>query len=235
MSYCVNCGVELESSLRECPLCHTPVINPHEPTDRPLPPSPYPEQKGQVEAVRRHDLGILLSVVLSAASVTCLLLNLLVFDRVLWSLLVIGFCVCLFVFTFPAVFYNKISPYLALLADGISVALYLYLITYVTPSQDWFWEIGLPVVLILTGLTELYILLVRLLPVSVLSCALYLFLEIPTFCVLLELLIRHSTGDTLHIIWSAVVLTVCVIIDFALITILFKKRLRNEVRRRLHF
>ena len=27
MSYCVNCGVELEASLRECPLCHTPVIN----------------------------------------------------------------------------------------------------------------------------------------------------------------------------------------------------------------
>ena len=30
MSYCVNCGVELESSLTECPLCNTPVINPKE-------------------------------------------------------------------------------------------------------------------------------------------------------------------------------------------------------------
>lgn len=39
----------------------------------------------------------------------------------------------------------------------------------------------------------------------------------------------------LHLTWSAVVLTVCVIIDVALVTILVKKRLRNEVRRRLHF
>ena len=30
MSYCVNCGVELDASSRECPLCNTPVINPRE-------------------------------------------------------------------------------------------------------------------------------------------------------------------------------------------------------------
>ena len=30
MSYCVNCGVELEKNCRECPLCDTPVINPRE-------------------------------------------------------------------------------------------------------------------------------------------------------------------------------------------------------------
>lgn len=28
MSYCVNCGVELDASAKICPLCNTPVINP---------------------------------------------------------------------------------------------------------------------------------------------------------------------------------------------------------------
>ena len=28
MSYCVNCGVELAPSEKNCPLCGTPVINP---------------------------------------------------------------------------------------------------------------------------------------------------------------------------------------------------------------
>ena len=59
MSYCVNCGVELEASLRECPLCHTPVVNPVE-AEKEFPPSPYPVNKGQVEVVKRKDLGILL-------------------------------------------------------------------------------------------------------------------------------------------------------------------------------
>ena len=127
MSYCVNCGVELEASLQECPLCHTPVINPRN-ASKDFPPSPYPVNKGQVEVVKRKDLGILLSVVLIATGGTCLLLNLLVFYRSLWSLLVIGICICLFVFTFPVVFYSKMPLFISLFADGMAVAVYLYMI-----------------------------------------------------------------------------------------------------------
>ena len=233
MSYCVNCGVELDSSLQECPLCHTPVINPKE-AGREIPTSPYPTDKGQVEVVKRKDLGILLSVVLTATGVTCLLLNLLVFGQSLWSLLVIGICICLFVFTFPAVYYSKTPIYISLLADGIAVAVYLYMIAYLTPSTDWFWQLGLPLVMLVTLCMEIFTFLLKKIPFSVLSGALCLFIEIPLFCASLELLIRRMLYDPLRLTWSAVVLTVCVIIDVALITILVKKRLRNEVRRRLH-
>lgn len=234
MSYCVNCGVELEASLNKCPLCHTPVMNPRE-LNKELPPSPYPTDKGQVEVVKRKDLGILVTVVLTATGATCLLLNLLVFDSSLWSLVVIGSCMCLFVFSFPAIFYSKTPIYLSLLADGMSVAIYLFLITFLTDSDRWFWNLGFPVVVLLTIFAELFPLLSKLFTLTILSCALCIFLEIPAFCVSLELLIRHILDDPYRITWSAVVLTVCVIIDFALITILAKKRLRNEVRRRLHF
>ena len=234
MSYCVNCGVELEASLRERPLCHTPVVNPKE-AGKTVPPSPYPTDRGQVEEVKRKDLGILLSVVLSATAVTCLLLNLLVFNRSLWSLLVIGICICLFVFTFPMVYYRKMPPSLSLLADGAAVAVYLYMIAYLTPSTAWFWQLGLPIVLLVILNTEIFTFLARLVPFSLLSGALCLFIEIPLFCAALEVMIRRMLSAPIRLTWSAVVLTVCVIIDVALITILVKKRLRNEVRRRLHF
>ena len=234
MSYCVNCGVELEASLRECPLCHTPVVNPKE-AGKTVPPSPYPTDRGQVEEVKRKDLGILLSVVLSATAVTCLLLNLLVFNRSLWSLLVIGICICLFVFTFPMVYYRKMPPSLSLLADGAAVAVYLYMIAYLTPSTAWFWQLGLPIVLLVILNTEIFTFLARLVPFSLLSGALCLFIEIPLFCAALEVMIRRMLSAPIRLTWSAVVLTVCVIIDVALITFLVKKRLRSEVRRRLHF
>lgn len=234
MSYCVNCGVELEKSLKECPLCHTPVINPNQLT-REFPPSPYPTDKGQVEVVKRKDLGILLSVVLTATGGTCLLLNLLVFDASLWSLVVIGCCICLFVFTFPAIFYSKTPIYVSLLADGIAVAVYLFMISFLTSSNTWFWQLGLPVVVILTICAECFPLISRFIPLTILSGSLCVFVEIPAFCVSLELLIKRLLERPYRITWSAVVLTVCVIIDFALVTILAKKRLRNEVRRRLHF
>ena len=234
MSYCVNCGVELEASLKACPLCNTPVINPNHPcplNDK----TPYPTSRGQVEVVKRKDLGILLTVVLSATSITCLLLNLLAVQGILWSFLVIGICICLFVFAFPAVIYTKTPIYLSLLADGVAVGIYLFLITFLTTSSYWFWRLGLPIVVTVTLLIELFTFLAHKLPFNILTASLYLFIEAPFFCICLELLIRHFFGSPMRITWSAVVLTVCAIIDITLITIISKKRLRNEVRRRLHF
>ena len=89
MSYCVNCGVELDASATKCPLCGTPVYNPKAPEPS-TQPSPFPKEKGQVEVVKRKDLGVLLTVIVLATAVTCGLLNALVFRNSLWSLAVIG-------------------------------------------------------------------------------------------------------------------------------------------------
>ena len=50
MSYCVNCGVELDASLESCPLCHTPVINLSD-LQKFKKTTPYPTQTGQVDKV----------------------------------------------------------------------------------------------------------------------------------------------------------------------------------------
>ena len=65
MSYCVNCGVELDASATKCPLCDTPVYNPKAPEPA-TQPSPFPKEKGQVEVVKRKDLGVLLTVIVLA-------------------------------------------------------------------------------------------------------------------------------------------------------------------------
>ena len=96
MSYCVNCGVELDPSLKSCPLCHTPVINPSQLQTAPAP-SPYSLKKGQVDVVKKKDLALLLVIVLGATALSCLLLNLFVFVDVPWSLFIIGACLLLFV------------------------------------------------------------------------------------------------------------------------------------------
>ncbi|MDE5679233.1 MAG: hypothetical protein K2I01_02205, partial [Lachnospiraceae bacterium] len=114
MSYCVNCGVELDKSLQACPLCNTPVINPRELEEK-MEKSSFPKEKGQVETVKRKDLGLLLSVVLIAAGVTCGFLNLFVFTGSAWSLLIIGACLIVWVLFIPIVIYTKLSAYSALL------------------------------------------------------------------------------------------------------------------------
>ena len=56
MSYCVNCGVELDASAKKCPLCDTPVYNPKAPEPEKQP-SPFPLEKGQVEVVKKKRSG----------------------------------------------------------------------------------------------------------------------------------------------------------------------------------
>lgn len=234
MSYCVNCGVELDPSLNECPLCNTPVLNPNSPRiEEPVP--SFPADIGRVDTERHRDLGIFISVVLSATALSCILLNFLFYRESPWSVIVTGICICLFVFLIPAVIYSKLPVYVSLLFDISSVALYLYMISFLTRNHRWFFGLGFPTVFLFGFLVEIYALCIRHIHLTLLSGALAFFIEVPVFCVLLEILINMYLGQPLSPSWSAVVTTVCLIIDISLFTIIKKKRLRNEVRRRLHF
>ncbi len=234
MSYCVNCGVELDKSLGQCPLCNTTVMNPNElqSLDKIY---TFPQESGQVEVVKRHDLGLLISIVLGGTSVSALLLNLFVLTGNWWSLLIIGACVVLFFLVFPAFIYTKTPVYISLLFDGLSIALYLYFISFITTSRAWFWGLALPIVGLVTVLVFIFVWLLRTFKVTVLTTSFYCFTEIALLCIGLELLIDRYLGIPLHLFWSAVVLTVCAVIDAALITVLSRRRLRDAVRRRLHF
>lgn len=234
MSYCVNCGVELEDTMKACPLCNTSVINLSQ-LKKCSEKSAFPNEKGQVEVVKKHDFAILISVILIATAVTCGLLNLIVFRDTHWSLLIIGGCLLLWVLFVPVIIYEKLSVYFSLLFDGFTIGIYLYLITFVTSKDDWFLGLALPITALVIFIAEIFTLCIKMLPVTFLTTTLYIFTSIGVFCIGLELLIDWFLGLKIQLVWSAVVLTVCVIIDITLITLLSRSRLRNAVRRRLHF
>ena len=232
MSYCVNCGVKLDPSLKYCPLCNTPVINPHD-LSKMQPVSPFPKEKGQVEVVRRKDLAILLSVSLTAAGLCSLLLNLLVFRQHLWSLYVIGACVLIWVMSIPAVIYTKLPIYLSLLFDGLAVMLYQFLIGFNTTDHSWFFGLSLPITALCTLATILFAFCLRKISSAFLMKALYFFAEAALLCAGIELLIRRYLLLPLRLTWSAVVCSVCGVIVISLITILSRARLRNAGAGRL--
>ena len=209
MSYCVNCGVELDASATKCPLCDTPVYNPKAPEPEKQP-SPFPK-------------------------VTCGLLNAFVFRSSLWSLAVIGVVLVLWVIMIPVVIYTRQPIYLSILLDGVAVIVYLYLLTYLTGHNSWFYGLGLPIVLLVTAVVETVTFCIRKLPMSFLTGALYLISGIAVLCVGLELLIDRFLKQEIALGWSAIVLTICVIVDITIATLLSRRRLRNAVRRRLHF
>lgn len=234
MSYCVNCGVQLDDSAKTCVLCKTPVINPSD-LKKMEPRTPFPQEKGQVETVKRKDVGILLTAVLLAIAVTCGLLNAFVFKSVLWSLAVIGVCVILWVMMIPVVIHTRQSVYVSLLFDGLAVLLYLFMLTFMIKQDAWLWSLGMPLVVFITAMAEALAFCIRKLPRSFLTTVLYIVTDMVLLCVGIEVLIDRSLGEGIALGWSAVVLTVGAVVDIVIITLLSDKRLRNAVRRRLHF
>lgn len=135
----------------------------------------------------------------------------------------------------PVVIYTRQSIYLSLLWDGLAVGVYLYLITFVTKSDGWLLGLALPITALAVGVAELFTFCLKKLPATFLTTALYVVSAIGIFCAGLEILIDLYLHGCVRLVWSAVVLTVCVILDIAFITMLSRARLRNAVRRRLHF
>ncbi|MBU9727311.1 DUF6320 domain-containing protein [Diplocloster modestus] len=233
MSYCVNCGVELHKTCEVCPLCNTRVVNPNSAVDL-ASPKPFPSVKGVAGPVRRSDVTILMTVILATTAVVCGLLNLFFFTTSMWSLYVIGGCIVLWVFFLPLFFSRTVHPYISLLLDGLSIAMYFGIISYMHPGNGWYFSIAVPIILVTTALIVIFAFCIRHLHTSILSTAAVIIGEIGVLAVCIELLIRNFEGEGLSLSWSAVVMTCCIIMDVALITIIRRSRLREEVRRRMH-
>lgn len=234
MSYCVNCGVKLEDTLNRCPLCNTPIVNPAELKKAGAIP-PFPVENGEIENVKSKDGAIVLTVAFATTSLSFALLNLLVFNQNLWSIPIIGLCAFLWVVLFPIILFKNLPAYAFIIMDAFALAGYLFLISLMTESKVWLTDLALPIVALFTTLVIIYTFLTRNVSSSILASALYVYVLGPLFCIGLELLICQFNNQPLHIVWSAIVSVPCSIVSIILITILSRKRLREAVRRRLHF
>lgn len=133
MSYCVNCGVELDPSAKTCPLCGTPAWHPE--LDAP----PYfPANSAAVQPASRREAAILLTAMLVSVSLCCGLLNLFLPTDRPWSLYVIGAAVMLWVwFTLPMVL-RRLPVFFRLTADVAAIGIYVWLISIDLGGSRWF-------------------------------------------------------------------------------------------------
>ena len=164
----------------------------------------------------------------------CGLLNLFFFQFGSWSLYVIGICVVLWIFFLPLFFSAKLNPYVSLFLDGLSIAMYFGIIAWLHPGRGWYVQLAVPIIGIITVLFLIFAFCLRYRHRSILSLAAVVLAEIAVLTICIELLIQHYYQEPLALSWSAVVLTCSFIIDGALITILRRSGLRNEVRKRMH-
>ena len=220
MSYCVNCGVELDATARACPLCHTPVQNPNQPVDAELPP-PFPSRRKEVHPTSKKELPLLISALFASVAVRP------------WSLYVVGAAVMLWLWMVPPLLLRGMPLWVRLLLDSCAVGVYVYLISIDLHGQRWFLGLALPI--ILTGgaiVTALGLILSR--GRSILSSVTLIIGAVGLFVVGIELFVDRWMGGSYEPGWSIVVATVCIALIIPLLVVRHRPALRDEARRRFH-
>lgn len=233
MSYCVNCGVELDDTASFCPLCRTPVHNPGQPVDRDSP-APFPTEPGEVPLAPQRAAAVLVSVMLGSVAVCCGLLNLVLLAGHIWSLYVIGAAAMLWVFLVPPLLWRRLPLPAMTVLDAAAIGLYILLIAWELDGLDWYLHLALPAVVLLGLILVIQVLLLQKGQRSILTTMAVIIASVAVFVAGLELLGDLYFHGEWEPSWSLVVLIVAGTLEIPLLVVRRVPSLRKEVRRRFH-
>lgn len=233
MSYCVNCGVELDSTAEACPLCQTPVRNPRQPVDRNTP-TPFPTERSEVSIPSMWELAVLVSVMLISVSICCGLLNLFLRTSHIWSLYVIGAAAVFWVFVVPPLLWRKLPLPVITLLDAVAIGLYVLLIAWELDGLDWYLHLALPATALLGFILLAQVVVFQNRQRSILSTMALVIASAAIFVAGLELLGDLYFHGSWEPSWSLVVLIVAGALEIPLLVVRCVPGLREEVRRRFH-
>lgn len=233
MSYCVNCGVELDKTAQTCPLCHTVVANPNQPVDI-FAPKPFPTQRREVPFAVKWELALLLTAMFLSVGVCCGVLNIFLRAERAWSLYVIGAAVMLWIWFVPPLLMRGMHLCLRLVFDVVAVGIYVFLISVDLNGKVWFLHLALPIIL-LGGAMMLFLgLMLQDGRRSILSSVTLIIGTAGAFMAGVEFFIDRYVLGTWQPGWSIVILAVCVAMVIPLVIVRRVPTLREEARRRFH-
>lgn len=233
MSYCVNCGVELERSLKACPLCGVKVLNPSE-EKTPAEAEIFPEARDEFKKADRTFWISFISALVAVPIATCVLCDLLYSKRLTWSLYVIAGVLILWTVSVSPFFFKKFSWFKTISADMAGILAGLFIIELLSPGKAWLLGIALPVVLYsyvawlsIVFLTKKHVL--RSLGIAA-SCA----AALGVLMIWLEILLDLNALGRVDLMWSLFIIAPCLSVSVLLVLLDRNKRFRQEMTKRLH-
>ncbi|MEL7610516.1 MAG: DUF6320 domain-containing protein [Bacillota bacterium] len=234
MSYCVNCGVELEESQKSCPLCAVEVCNPAKPYDAGVL-KPYSSHIARINRrVERRFDGVIASVTIAFVAGICIVADMAYSAGADWSLLVaISLGLGWMLFVTPFVF-DRLGPLWFVGMDMAALIGFLYGLNRLTSVEDWFTPLALPVVLSIGVLAAIGIIVIRAQKLRVFSAIAWVAGLLGTFVLTLECILDRFLFGVCSFDWSFFVAIPCFVIALIFTIIARKVELQEAIIRRLH-
>ena len=197
--YCIHCGVKLQENAAECPLCHTPVVM------TPMPASAvrnrYSDRYPETE--KKHGKMLLLwliTTIMAAAGVACLISCLNTLHRVDWSGYVLTGMGLAWVWLILPWFFRRWRPMIFLPVDFAAAAAFLLYICWKT-GGNWFLSFAFPVTGITAVMTLAGVAMIRYINQGRLRLLSLLMIAIGCSFMLVEFF-QHITFGTPMFMWS---------------------------------
>jgi hypothetical protein len=234
MSYCVNCGVELEKSEKACPLCGVEVLNPRQTYDEKAI-RPYPKLLDPViERINRRFTGAIVSICVAFPAVLCVVINLILDGQATWSLIVAGAMAFIWLCAVPYFLIHKPNLTAIFLPIAAGLVLYLLLIGQVLQSFGWYKTVALPLILLSCCLVYLNGILIEkrilrgfFIPAAILAAC-------GVMVVGIEIIVKLHLFHQVQVRWSLYALLPCLAVAMACLAIGRRQSIREEIKRRLH-
>ena len=146
MSYCVNCGVELDASAKKCALCDTPIYNPREEKKEDVQ-TPFSHIPVIPKEIKTKFTALVISFILLIPNLVCALLNLFFQPENLWFINIASTSLLLWVLIIFPFLTAKLRPYLLWAFDTVAVALYVFIFhAQDFGGEKWYFTIALPII-----------------------------------------------------------------------------------------
>ncbi len=235
MSYCVNCGVELDDSAEKCALCATPVVNPNKPkAPEEVPESPFAEALHVPEAVRKRFIALIVSLVMLIPCIVCFFVNMFMFTGSFWSAYVVATTLLLWTLFVLPFFIKKHRAYFMLMFDTAAVSLYVYLFYVMGKGRDmWYTQCALPIIIFVSLLIMAYLIWVKRKKRNGILKALFIFIDIALVS-LVGGLILSVGGNVAYGTEIGFTLFLCVVAVIAFLAYCYKsKSMRKWLSKRL--
>lgn len=160
MSYCVNCGVELDDSAEKCALCQTPVVIPEIKSSENSP-APFSDKLVIPKNIQRRFIAYVITMVMLIPNIVLFFVNVFFVRGSLWSVYVFSTSLLVWtLFVFP--FYTKkIRPYLMWAADTLVTAAYVYVFFIMRSEQPWMLKTTFAVIFLISLSALIFIVWMR--------------------------------------------------------------------------
>lgn len=228
--YCINCGVKLADSEKQCPLCGTMPFHPDiaRPAARPL----YPTDKYPGTQVSpRAALIVVTTLMILPMLITFLVDRQINAGRVTWSGYVIGALAVAYVILVLPYWFKKPNPVIFVPCGFAAVGLYLLYISVIT-GGSWFLSFAFPVTGGVGLITTALVTLLRYVKRGQLYTVGGTFIALGLFMPVVEMLLNKTFGLREFFAWSFYPLAALGLLGGMLIFLAINRGARERMERK---